>query len=49
VLTTGKKISKYVGRVAWGSSGSFNISAAEVIQGISHKYCQIVHRKDGYG
>jgi len=45
----GKKIGKYVGRVACGSSGSFNISGSELIQGISHKYCQIIHRKDGYG
>ena len=31
------------------STGSFNISAAELVQGISYKYSQIVHRKDGYG
>jgi len=45
----GKKIGKYVGRVACGSSGSFNISGSELVQGISHWYCEIVHRKDGYG
>ena len=32
-----------------GHSLEFNISGAELIQGISHKYCQIVHRQDGYG
>jgi len=38
-----------VGRFACGSTGSFNISGSELIQGISHKYCQILDRKDGYG
>jgi len=45
----GKKIGKYQGLVACGSTGSFNISGSELIQGISDKYCQFVHRKDGYG
>jgi len=49
VVTSGKKIGEYVGRVAVRSTGSFNISASELVQGIGHKYCQIVHRKDGYG
>ena len=48
VVTSGKKIGEYVGRVAVRSSGSFNISAKELVQGISHKYCHILHRKDGY-
>jgi 5-methylcytosine-specific restriction endonuclease McrA len=49
VVTVGKKIGKHVGRVAVRSSGSFNISTKlGLIQGISHKYCQIIHRKDGY-
>ncbi len=49
IVTTGKKIGTYVGRVATRASGSFNISTKNrLIQGISHKYCQIVHRKDGY-
>ena len=48
VVTSGKKIGTYVGRVAVRSSGSFNISAKQLIQGIGHKYCQILHRKDGY-
>ena len=49
IVTTGKKIGTYVGRVAVRSKGSFNISAKELVQGIGHKYCQILHRKDGYG
>lgn len=48
VVTSGKKIGEYVGRVAVRTTGSFNISALELVQGISHKYCKIVHRKDGY-
>ncbi|TAG94163.1 MAG: HNH endonuclease, partial [Oscillatoriales cyanobacterium] len=32
-----------------GTTGSFNISASELVQGISYKYCKIVHHKDGYG
>jgi hypothetical protein len=49
IVTTGKKVGKYLGRVAVRTSGSFNISASELVQGISHKYCQIIHKKDGYG
>jgi hypothetical protein len=49
VVTKGKKIGTYVGRVATRASGSFNISTKNGLrQGISHKYCQIVHGKDGY-
>jgi 5-methylcytosine-specific restriction endonuclease McrA len=49
VVTKGKKIGTYVGRVAVRSTGSFNISTSScLVQGISHKYCQRVHGKDGY-
>lgn len=48
VVTSGKKIGTYVGRVAVRTTGSFNISASELVSGISHKYCKIVHQKDGY-
>jgi 5-methylcytosine-specific restriction endonuclease McrA len=49
VVTSGKKVGTYVGRVAVRTTGSFNISTANgLIQGISHKYCSLVHRKDGY-
>nr|UZQ22124.1 HEARO endonuclease [uncultured bacterium] len=48
IVTSGKKIGEYVGRAAVRSSGSFNISAKELVQGIGHKYCEILHRKDGY-
>ncbi len=48
-VTSGKKIGTYVGRVAGRTTGSFNITTAkETVQGISFKYCQAIHRMDGY-
>lgn len=50
VPTTSKKAGSYVGRVAVRASGSFNIQlGAEVVQGISHRYCRLFQRNDGYG
>jgi 5-methylcytosine-specific restriction endonuclease McrA len=50
VVTKGKKIGTYIGRVAVRSSGSFNISdKTGLIQSISHKFCTLIHKKDGYG
>jgi 5-methylcytosine-specific restriction endonuclease McrA len=49
VVTTGKKIGDYVGKVAIRSSGRFNISTKNgLVQGISHKFCKRIHAKDGY-
>jgi hypothetical protein len=49
IVSKGKKIGTYIGRVAVRSTGSFNISTkAGLVQGISHKYCRVVHAKDGY-
>ena len=49
VVTKGKKIGTYLGRVAVRSTGSFNISTSNgLVQGISHRYCTTVHGKDGY-
>ncbi len=49
VVTKGKKIGTYVGRVTTRKTGSFNISTANgLIQGINHKYCTPIHKKDGY-
>lgn len=49
VVTQGQKIGTYFGRVAVRSSGSFNITSPRgIIQGISYKYCTIIHKKDGY-
>jgi hypothetical protein len=49
VVTSGKKVGTYVGRVAVRTTGSFNITTAkETVQGISYKYCKPVHKMDGY-
>lgn len=48
IVTSGKKIGKYMGRVAVRTTGFFNISATKLVQGISFKYCQIIQKKDGY-
>jgi len=48
-VSSGKKIGCYEGRVAVRSSGSFNVTtAAGTIQGISHRYCLVIQRADGY-
>jgi len=51
VVTKGKKIGTYVGRVAVRASGNFNIrtKAGLVVQGIASKYCTLLSRNDGYG
>jgi hypothetical protein len=49
-VTSGKKIGVYVGRVAVRASGNFNITTnTDTVQGISHKYCSLISRNDGYG
>lgn len=49
-VTKGKNAGRYVGRVAVRSTGNFNIKTADKIthQGISHKFCRIIQRTDGY-
>jgi 5-methylcytosine-specific restriction endonuclease McrA len=50
LVTSGKKIGTHLGRVAVRSTGSFNISSVNgLIQGISYKYCTLIHKKDSYG
>ncbi|MCW8959793.1 MAG: HNH endonuclease, partial [Gammaproteobacteria bacterium] len=50
MVPSGKKVGMYTGRVAVRASGSFNIQTpAGVIQGISHRHCQLPQRADGYG
>jgi 5-methylcytosine-specific restriction endonuclease McrA len=49
IVTSGKRIGTYIGRIAVRTSGSFNISVPELVTDISHKYCKIIHHKDGYG
>ena len=49
VVTKGKKIGIYIGRVAVRSSGSFNIATRkDTVQGISYRYCMPLHKSDGY-
>ena len=52
-VTKGVKTGVHKGRVAIRLTGSFNIqtgvAGAATVQGISHKYCRITQRADGYG
>ncbi|MGB1288230.1 MAG: HNH endonuclease, partial [Aggregatilineales bacterium] len=49
VVTKGKKVGTYVGRVAVRASGSFNIKTkTETVQGIGYRYCTALHKGDGY-
>jgi hypothetical protein len=49
VVTSGVKIGTYVGKVAVRATGSFNITTLErTVQGISHRFCTVVHHCDGY-
>ncbi|MEC9295401.1 MAG: RNA-guided endonuclease IscB, partial [Pseudomonadota bacterium] len=50
IVPTGKKAGTYTGRVAIHKTGSFNVQAEHgAVQGISHKYCTLIQRGDGYG
>ncbi|HBT89061.1 hypothetical protein, partial [Desulfobacter sp.] len=49
IVTSGKKVGTYIGRVAVRKSGFFNITTRETtIQGINWKYCHMLHMSDGY-
>ena len=49
VVTKGKKIGRYAGKVAVRASGSFNIVMQDkTIQGINYKCCKQIHACDGY-
>lgn len=49
IVTKGKKVGTYVGRVAVRTNGSFNVKVKKVtVQGISWKYCKKIHCIDGY-
>ena len=48
-LTSGTKQGVYIGRVLVRASGSFDVRAKRGrVQGISHCFCTLVHRCDGY-
>jgi 5-methylcytosine-specific restriction endonuclease McrA len=45
----GKKIGNHIGKVAVRETGYFNIQTKNgCVQGVSHKHCTLIHRKDGY-
>lgn len=49
VVTSGKKIGTYTGRVLCRATGSFDIATiGGRVSGISYKYCSQAHQKDGY-
>ena len=49
VVTSGVKMGTYVGKVAVRATGSFNITTIErTVQGISHRFCTVLHHCDGY-
>jgi len=48
--TKGKKAGTYTGRVAVRATGNFNIQTSNgLAQGVSHRFCTVVQRGDGYG
>ncbi len=49
VVTSGKKVGTYVGKVAVRATGSFNITTKQgKVQGIGHRFCTALHKSDGY-
>lgn len=49
IVTAGKKVGTYVGRVLVRASGSFDIQTKHGrVQGIGHRTCTTLHRGDGY-
>jgi 5-methylcytosine-specific restriction endonuclease McrA len=49
IVTSGKKIGSYGGRVLCRASGSFDIvMTTGRVAGINHRYCKTIHSKDGY-
>ena len=49
VVPTGKYTGRHIGRVAVRISGSFDVTTANAkVQGISYRFCSVLHRCDGY-
>jgi len=49
MVTSGKKMGIYVGKVAVRASGKFNITTTtDTIQGINHRFFKMIHKSDGY-
>jgi 5-methylcytosine-specific restriction endonuclease McrA len=49
IVTSGKKVGEYVGRVLCRKTGSFDIvTKLSRVAGINHRFCSTIHKKDGY-
>jgi 5-methylcytosine-specific restriction endonuclease McrA len=49
VVTCGVKVGTYVGKVAVRATGFFNVTTqTRTVQGISHRFCTVLHHCDGY-
>lgn len=49
IVTTGKRVGTYVGRVAVRATGSFDVTIkGRTVQGISYRFCHALHHVDGY-
>jgi 5-methylcytosine-specific restriction endonuclease McrA len=49
VVRSGTRQGTHVGKVAVRASGKFNLTTRQgVVQGISHRWCQLIARADGY-
>lgn len=49
IVTTGKKVGVYVGRVTVRADGYFSITRhIETIEGLSHRFFTAIHKSDGY-
>jgi hypothetical protein len=50
LVTKGKKIGRYVGRVAIKTDGYFKLTGRPfgMVEGIHARYCAPLHQKDGY-
>ncbi|GAA3895412.1 hypothetical protein GCM10022228_03080 [Halomonas cibimaris] len=50
IVPAGRKAGTHTGRVAVRRTGRFNIQTQQgAVQGISHTYCTVIQRGDGYG
>ena len=49
VVTSGKKIGCYVGKVAVRTTGSFNVTTKDgTMQGLNYRFFSLLHGSDGY-
>jgi len=49
IVPRGRNTGTYIGRVAIRATGHFNVKTpSSTVQGISYRYCQMLHRTDGY-